>query len=123
VAFVLLPVFLAASLLCVCSSASAAGFPAKAEHSCCPEGGHGSRHEKSSPCNHRSDCNHCGQSQIAAGEGAIVPIANALPLAWMIAVSTPVEETLLVGTAPTPVNAPAWHPPGPLFGLNCALLL
>lgn len=122
-ALVLLPVFFAASILCVCGSASAAGAHSKSDHSCCPDGGHGSSHDKSSPANHRSDCNHCGQAQITAGEETVVPLAHTIPVAWMVAVSSHVEEILVEAHPSASVTAPAWHPPGPLFNLNCALLL
>lgn len=123
IALGLLPVFLAASVLCVCGWASAAEVPATGGHACCPESGPGSPESQSTPGDHRGDCNHCGQSQIAAGEAANVPLPLVTPIAWAAAVSALSQMPIVTSPAPARAHVSLPYPPGPLFSLKCALLI
>lgn len=125
VATVLLPLFLVASVLCVCGSAAAIGGSAEAPHSCCPDEGRQEHGSGPAPYEHHADCNHCGQSQITPEAAVELPAPQITSSPWLAALPAsirtdgPVRVSVvrLGGAASTP------HAPGPLFRLKCALLI
>lgn len=124
-AFALLPLVLVASMLCVCASASPQGAPEAEGHSCCADGGETTPQHGGTSHEHRADCNHCGQEKLAPGEMASIPVPGAAPAPSMPASAAAIEIVRPACTTPTPAtgarNVP--HPMGPVFSLNCSLLI
>jgi len=125
VALALLPLFLIASVLCVCGSAAVATSSAKSAHSCCPSESDGSQEGKSTPRDHRADCNHCGQSQITPDEAAAIPLPHVAPVPWMLASAPFIEfqRPTFTAASPMPRYVPVPYSTDPLFSLKCALLI
>lgn len=114
----LLPIFLAASVLCICAPASA--LEASDRHPGCS-------HEDGPPADgaeHSPDCNHCSQAQLLHEKTDVDRAAT-------------VHIEPLPATLPSPIRSAALHPVGPpaveplppdrprrsLLRLKCALLL
>lgn len=121
----LLPLFLIASVLCVCAPASAVGAPKAGGHACCAEGGQTTPNPDRPPHEHRGECNHCGQGQITPGEAASIPVPNVAPVPWMAASAPGVEIGPLPCTTSPRVqsNRNVPHPMGRLLDLKCSLLI
>lgn len=121
IALAISPVFLAASMLCVCGTASAS---AATEHSCCPEAaGHGTPADESGRGEHRDDCNHCGHSQIKAPEAKNLARPFDAPILWTAVPTPPSEHLEPTGQVLTQARLRSERAPGPLFALKCSLLI
>jgi hypothetical protein len=125
IAFALLPLVLVASMVCVCASASAAEAPGAPGHPCCADGAESTPQHGGTSHEHRADCNHCGQEKIAPGEMASIPVPGAAPAPWMPASAAAIEIVRPACTTPTRARGArdVPHPMGPVFSLNCSLLI
>lgn len=123
VAPAILSLLLIASMLCVCGTAKAEVYSAGTNHSCCP--GNDTGEDKSPHREHRSDCHHCGQSQLVPDEisGRITP--QLISVSWMLASEGFIGSHYSTHMVLAPIQGyvAVLYPTPPLFSLKCAFLI